>query len=431
MSDTDTELPALAPGTEALIEALLHRNGPQRPPRPASPDTSLLVRYLCNVLPAAEARQVEQSLTASPEARRAVRETRRVLDRLQALSWGETTAIGLGRSQEAETARAWMTLAAHSPEAETPVEAARQAVGVDSWTVLRHQAGGRRANALWTALLAFGAQWQAQLRRPLPATARGSADTLPMHGTRGGECRMRNARLDAEGTLRVEAVLEDPSGAPIFEFSGRSAYLALLVGGEALLCASSTLEGEQVSWTAPGVGDGIGQREVSFPVRGLVALIAPPERPALPVPSVIRFSRRLLAEGFVVASADPPAENEEVVGLLAANILTAEGRASPLPPAPWEIVEPPPRIENGRLTVAVRLPTITRSAYAQSHRLLLEIAVAPNEWQCLDAWPVEAWGEEARTLSISCPGRADGTLASITLLRARLSPLEAVNSDAA
>ena len=430
MSDADIDALALAPGTEALIESLLRQHGPLHRPRAGAPDASLLVRYLCHVLPWAEARQVEQGLTASSESRRAVQEVRLVLDRLQALSWAETTAIGQGSSREAEIARAWMALAAQTPKAVTPDETAPNAFGREFWAEGRDRAEGSRAQGLRTTLLAFGAQWQALLRRPQLALVRGSADPLPVYGTGQAERRLLlTARLDAAGTLHAAATLDDLSGAPASDFAGWSAYLGLLAGGEALLCAASTLEGDRVAWTAAGVGSGIGQGESVLAAGGLIVLLAPLERRALPVPSLVRFSQELLAEGFLVASAEPPPESEEVVGLLAANILTVAGLESKLPPAPWEVLGPAPRTENGQLAVVVRLPAITRSAYAETHRLLLDIAVAPNEWQRLDSWPVKEWGAAARALSISCPGREDGVLASLTLLRVRLAPLEVGRPD--
>jgi hypothetical protein len=429
MSDAEIASLELAPGTEALIESLLRQHGPQRRPRPVAPTPSVLVRYLCNVLPAAEAREVERSLTAASEARKAVREVRLLLDRLQSLSWSEVTAIAQGSSREAETAQAWMALVAQTLQIPSPEEAAPNSFGVDAFAASRHRASAGGAHALWTTLLAFGAQWQAQLRRPEQALVRGSAETLPIHGAWKGECSLLEARVDAAGTLYAVAALADPSDAPATEFSGRIAYLALPVGSEILLCAASTLDGERVSWTVAGIGDGIGQREAILPVRGLVVLIAPPEWRVLPVPSLMRLSQEVLTQGFLVAAAETPTESEEVVGLLTANVLPANDREEALPPALWEILEPSPRTENGRLVVAVRLSAITRSAYAGSHRLLLDIAVSPNEWQRLGAWPVEEWGESARTLSISCPGRADGALASLTLLRASLAPLDADSSD--
>ncbi len=449
MSDGDIDPLPLSDGTEALIEAFLKQHGPQRNVRPPAPSTSVLVRYLCNALPATEARQVEQALTASSETRRAVREVRLLLDRLQSLSWlemavieqnisassrsqwslssNQTAAIRGESSREAETAQAWLSLASQPLQAFAAEEIAPSAPGTDSWAEIRRRARGGRAQAqaLWITLLAFGAQVQTQLRRPLPALARDSSATLSVYGPWAGECRLQETRIDAAGTLHVSATFVGFADTPATDFSGWTAYLALPAGGEIFLCASSTLTGEQVSWTVSEIGVGIGPQASAFPARGLVVLLGPPERFTLPVPSLRRFSQSLLAEGFLIASAEPPTENEEVVGLLAANILTIQGRESSLPPALLEVVGPPPHAVNGRLQIAVRLPAITRSAYAEGYRLLLDIAVAPQEWQHLDSWPIDDWGEAARTLSISCPGRTDGALASLTLLRARLAPSEA------
>lgn len=426
MSEMEPDSLALTPGTEALIDSLLRQHAPQQPSQSSSPPTTaVLVRYLSNGLAYGEARQVEQGLTVSTEARKALREVRGHLDRLQSLSWSEAARIATGDSREAETARAWLALAERTSQPGPPELADPPSAPTDAWAAVKQQAeaGKAQARALWTLFFAFGAQLQTQMRRPVAALARSRATTLPVDGTWKGECHLSESKIDADGALHVSAVLREGNGLPTAGFSGWRAYLALRVGGEAMLCAVSALEGAAVSWTAQEIGVGLGQRSAAFPAYALAILLRPPDLPPPPLPSLVAFSRRLLNEGYLVASLELPVEAEEVVGEIGANVLTGEGFENAFPPVPIEVMGSP-RAENGRLLISVRLPPITRSAYAADHRLLLDLGVAPREWQRVGSWPLGDWGEEARILSIPCPGLADGVLASLTLLRARLAPLD-------
>ena len=430
MSEMESDSLALTPGTEALIDSLLRQVAPQRLSQPSPPTAAVLVRYLSNALAYGEARQVEQGLTVSTESRKALREVRGHLDRLQALSWSEASGIANGDSREAETARAWLALAEQTAQPGPPELADPPSAPADAWAEVKQQAeaGKAPARALWTLFFAFGAQLQTQMRRPVVALARSRATTLPVYGTWKGECHLSESKIDAEGALHVSAVLKEVNGLPAVGFSGWKAYLALRVGGEAMLCAVSVLEGAAVSWTAQEIGVGLGQRSAAFPACALAILLRPPDLSPPPLPSLVAFSRRLLNEGYLVASLELPVEAEEVVGEVGANVLTREGFASAFPPVPIEVMGSP-RAENGRLLISVRLPPITRSAYAADHRLLLDLGVAPREWQRVGSWPLGDWGEEARILSIPCPGLADGVLASLTLLRAQLAPLDAGSSN--
>lgn len=441
MSDMDAETTALSPEADAFIENLLRRPKPGTPDAavspletllrrqeaapPDAPGATALVRYLCNALPSPEARQVELELTASTAARSALREARRLLTRFQKLSWSEVADAEKGDTWEAEIAQAWLALAAqplksitpNAPETPQPVEA-------DIWTELKRRArsGAVQARELWNAFHAFGAQVHTQLQRPMPALTRGDSQILPVQGGRQGEVELTTAHIDAAGVLHVSAGMVSPSGQPLADFTGQTAYLALRAGREILLCSAAPLTAGQISWSVAEVGGILGSRSAEFSAQGLVILIAQEGLPLLSLPALRFLSQDLFAEGFLVASTEIVSETKEVVGQLTANILTAEGAESSLTPVRLDVIGVPDAL-HGALQLTMRLPETVRVAYAADHAVLFDLAVAPGEWQRLGSRPLAHWGPTAQTLSIPCPGLVDGPLASLTQLRVYLVPL--------
>ena len=96
--------------------------------RPPAPDAAILTDYLSGALPEARARLVERSLTQAETARAELRQTRRELARLRAVSWVDVCAEADAGS---EVAQAWRRLAVRQMQAQAQSPPRKNGAGLE------------------------------------------------------------------------------------------------------------------------------------------------------------------------------------------------------------------------------------------------------------------------------------------------------------
>lgn len=391
MHNAEQDFPTLDPATLELLERWL-KSGKLPVAQAAEVNTAMQVRYLARALPESDLLAVEEALARQPAARQQLRAVRERLSALQRLPWPEVTARAQGEGLDAEVARVWLELA-NAQAAALP--------GLSVWWQMRDweakqqalRAGMREALAAWTAFLAFGQEWHAEMLRPRLATARGGDETMIREGDLAGIARL-DAEIREDGALYVtvarqaEASQSDSLPAPAWE--GSTLSLALQGAGEIWPLASTILTEDVASFAIPDVGTILSLEPGRVPSERFRISLSPFEagEPLLPV--------TLLAEVEAAGST-----------LLQAN------------PA-LVVVEQIPRRESGQLVLTLSLPALTRTAYA-GYTLRLDLQITPARAQHLGAWPVSQWGDTSLLLSISCPGDLDAAWPLVSSLRFRLT----------
>src|SRR5262249_26112322 len=112
MSDTDHTNDTLSPSAAALLTAWMQSRPVLQPPSDYLPETALLTRYLCVVLPSQEPVEIERNLPPPRQARAQIRKVRRLLDFLQNMSWEQEESWTPATDMEDLVARTWQEIRA-------------------------------------------------------------------------------------------------------------------------------------------------------------------------------------------------------------------------------------------------------------------------------------------------------------------------------
>ncbi|HLV79282.1 MAG TPA: hypothetical protein VKT32_03340 [Chthonomonadaceae bacterium] len=376
----------LSPENAAILKAWLQSREAPGPAALPAPDTTQMVHYLSGALSSAEARAVERGLVSHPLARRKLRQVRTALLRLQEQPWSQVLEQARQAGLEGEVAKEWAELVSRQAAAMPQARARWLSQG---WSAVRRQAAEGMAEALaaWTAFCGFAGQWQAALRAPRMALARGGEAYAPAVAgdlPAGFQAEILYAEITNAGTLQVSAQFRDAAGRSGLALEGRKAHLALRVAGESWPVASGAVTGGQTEWSVPDLG----------PLLDLPAGQLPPS-----------YLEIVLGEWVSL-----PGEQRQI---LLAEALDAQEQPIAAPPAPIGIVNTP-RWEAGQLHIVIAISEWTRAAYP-AYRLRLEYLVSPQSRQRLGEWPVADWDSGPRALAIPCPGSVEGPIPTAAL----------------
>jgi len=350
------------------------------------PDT--LVRYYTGILSEAMARQLETRLTLSAGDRETAAHCFQTITALKALPIAEVRRASEEHGSEAAIARAWLRCTRHQlydPNDDPFYEVRESNViyNVDrGWTIWQlisdlALAGRAEAHTLKTTLTGFADQVRLAAMRPGMAAARGLIAEQPRVVGARLECRFDYCDIDEDGTLRCKIRFDEET--PESAKSGKLAVLHLVSAGFLLPVASAPIIDQTAEWVVEQIGVLIGVVDGPPPVNSIAISIQYPDLISLSI------------------QANP--EWSTLPGSMFASIANSTGLETGRVPAEVGVEILPATVERSHaLSVSVRLPEITRKAYADAE-FILEFAVAPDIYQRLGSWPIREWRDGARILT--------------------------------